>query len=83
MRAVLEPFPAGRGWKPPSKPRPAAITAEQARAWAACGINRVSLGVQSFVEKEIRRTGRKHTAEIVAEELRLLARPASATSISI
>jgi oxygen-independent coproporphyrinogen-3 oxidase len=48
---------------------PGNITASLARAWAALGINRVSLGVQSFVESEIRRTGRRHTAEIVAREL--------------
>jgi len=51
---------------------PGGITAEKARSWAACGVNRVSLGVQSFVETEIRRTGRKHTAAIVADEVRLL-----------
>jgi len=32
----------------------------------------VSLGVQSFVEKEIRRTGRKHTARVVEDEIRIL-----------
>ena len=47
---------------------PGTITPEKARAWAAAGIDRVSLGVQSFVEAEIRRTGRKHTAQTVAED---------------
>ena len=51
---------------------PGTITPEKARAWAGLGINRVSLGVQSFVEKEIRRTGRKYTAAIVAAELAML-----------
>jgi oxygen-independent coproporphyrinogen-3 oxidase len=32
----------------------------------------VSLGVQSFVERELARTGRKHTAEIVAREAGVL-----------
>ncbi len=36
------------------------------------GIDRVSLGVQSFVDAEIRRTGRKHTAARVAEEIATL-----------
>ncbi len=35
----------------------------------AAGIDRVSLGVQSFVQSEIARTGRKHTAAIVAAEI--------------
>jgi len=41
-------------------------------ALAVGGITRVSLGVQSFVETEIRRTGRKHTAQTVEHEVRRL-----------
>lgn len=52
---------------------PGTVTPEKARAWRAAGINRVSLGAQSFVEGEIRRTGRKHTAQIVAADIRTLA----------
>jgi oxygen-independent coproporphyrinogen-3 oxidase len=51
---------------------PGNITPERARAWRAAGINRVSLGVQSFVTRELARTGRKHTAEIVAREIAAL-----------
>ena len=72
LRAVLEAVP-GRPWiEATIEAAPGGITGEQARHWAACGINRVSLGVQSFVESEIRRTGRKHTAETVAREVELL-----------
>ncbi|MGA3235028.1 MAG: radical SAM family heme chaperone HemW [Bryobacteraceae bacterium] len=52
---------------------PGTITSEKARAWARCGIHRVSLGVQSFVELELRRSGRKHTAQTVADDVRTLA----------
>lgn len=52
---------------------PGSVTAERAQAWRAAGINRVSLGVQSFVEAEARRTGRKHSAEVVQRELSVLA----------
>ena len=51
---------------------PGSITPEKAAAWARAGINRVSLGVQSFVAPELARTGRKHTAEIVEREIALL-----------
>ena len=51
---------------------PGTLTADRLRAWSEVGINRVSLGVQSFVERELRRTGRKHTAETVAAEVALL-----------
>ncbi len=72
LRALLDAIP-GRPWLEATiEAAPGGITGEQARHWADCGINRVSLGVQSFVEKEIRRTGRKHTAETVAAEMGLL-----------
>ena len=63
----------GRPWLEATlEAAPGSITPEKARAWASLGIDRVSLGVQSFVEPEIRRTGRRHTAEIVAAELVIL-----------
>ena len=72
LRALLNALP-GRPWLEASiEAAPGTVTAEQARAWHACGISRVSLGVQSFVEREIARTGRKHTAEIVAREVAML-----------
>jgi oxygen-independent coproporphyrinogen-3 oxidase len=51
---------------------PGAISAQQAAAWRAAGINRVSLGVQSFVASELRQTGRKHTAAGVAADVAAL-----------
>ena len=72
LRALLGAIP-GRPWREATiEAAPGTVTAEKARAWAEAGIDRVSLGVQSFVEAEIRRTGRKHTAETVARDLDLL-----------
>ena len=51
---------------------PGTITPEKARHWRSIGINRVSLGVQSFVRQELARTGRKHTAETVARDVGIL-----------
>jgi oxygen-independent coproporphyrinogen-3 oxidase len=39
---------------------PETITREKAIAWAAAGINRVSFGVQSFVDSELAAAGRMH-----------------------
>jgi oxygen-independent coproporphyrinogen-3 oxidase len=61
---------------------PGTITGESAGVWNRCGVNRVSLGVQSFVTEEARRTGRKHTPEIVEQDLELLAR-AGITNVNI
>lgn len=72
LRAVLGAVP-GRAWAEATlEAAPGSITPERARGWAAAGINRVSLGVQSFVEGEIRRTGRKHTAATVVSDLAVL-----------
>lgn len=51
---------------------PGSLRRESVTGWADLGINRVSLGVQSFAEKELRQTGRRHTAQTVAEDCRLL-----------
>ena len=51
---------------------PGGLTHDLATAWIRAGINRVSLGVQSFIPRELARTGRKHTAEIVASEVEML-----------
>jgi oxygen-independent coproporphyrinogen-3 oxidase len=73
----------GRVWREATvEAAPGTVTAENARAWRECGITRVSLGVQSFVKREIARTGRKHTAEVVEREIALL-REAGITEINI
>ena len=61
---------------------PGNLTPERIRAWREAGINRVSLGVQSFVQKELARTGRRHTAEIVEREIGML-RAAGIESINV
>lgn len=73
LHELLAAIP-GKPWREATlEAAPGAIGAATARAWAAAGIDRVSLGVQSFVEREIRRTGRKHAAEQVAADVRALA----------
>jgi oxygen-independent coproporphyrinogen III oxidase len=39
---------------------PETVSAEKAEAWVAAGINRVSFGVQSFSDAELKATGRSH-----------------------
>ena len=51
---------------------PGSFDSEKVDAWVRAGINRVSLGVQSFVRHELARTGRKHTAEVVEKDIALL-----------
>ncbi|MFH2006410.1 MAG: radical SAM family heme chaperone HemW [bacterium] len=42
---------------------PEDVTREAAIAWCGLGINRISVGVQSFHEDELRFLGRRHTAQ--------------------
>lgn len=51
---------------------PETVTAEKASAWAAGGINRVSFGVQSFVDKELMAAGRMHRREDVYRAYEIL-----------
>jgi oxygen-independent coproporphyrinogen-3 oxidase len=63
----------GRPWREATiEVAPGSITAEKCRGWAASGITRVSLGVQSFVQRELLRMGRKHTVEVVEREIEIL-----------
>lgn len=61
---------------------PGSFDDSQVRDWHRLGVNRVSLGVQSFMEKELRQTGRRHTAETVAEDCERL-RAAGISNINI
>jgi putative oxygen-independent coproporphyrinogen III oxidase len=70
---ILASIPDRGDWREATiEAAPGAITTEHAAAWTRAGINRVSLGVQSFVQRELARTGRKHTAEIVEREMAVL-----------
>ena len=51
---------------------PGQLADETLGALAAAGVNRVSLGVQSFIDSEAHASGRLHSRAIVAEDLRRL-----------
>jgi oxygen-independent coproporphyrinogen-3 oxidase len=72
LAGLLEAVP-GKPWAEATiEAAPGTVDAAAARAWRELGINRVSLGVQSFAEGELRRTGRRHNAGTVASEVALL-----------
>jgi oxygen-independent coproporphyrinogen-3 oxidase len=72
LREILTLIPGAPWLEATIEAAPGNLTAPLARAWANAGISRVSFGVQSFVDTEIRRTGRRHTAQVVATECALL-----------
>jgi oxygen-independent coproporphyrinogen-3 oxidase len=61
---------------------PGTLQPEMLEALLRCGVNRVSLGVQSFVDKEAASVGRLHTRAIVLDDLSRL-RSAGIDNISI
>ena len=82
LERILSAIP-GRPWREASiEAAPGTITPERVAAWARLGLTRVSLGVQSFVARELARTGRKHTAETAASDIALL-REQGLTNINI
>jgi len=61
---------------------PESFTAELATAWHASGVNRVSLGVQSFHEPTLRWMGRLHGADGALRAVRI-AKEAGLTNVSL
>ncbi len=51
---------------------PGTVTPEKTHLWVDGGVNRVSLGVQSFADPELRQTGRRHNASTVVSDIEML-----------
>ncbi len=47
------------------------INSQKLKAWKNIGVNRLSIGVQSFFEEELRWMNRAHTSELAVESLQL------------
>lgn len=61
VAAVHETFPAVDGdWEATLEADPETVTAAKAAAWRAMGFNRISMGVQSFHDAELKAAGRMH-----------------------
>ena len=61
---------------------PGTLTPEIVNTLLRCGVNRVSLGVQSFVDEESRSVGRLHTRAITLADIDLL-RQSGITNLSV
>jgi oxygen-independent coproporphyrinogen III oxidase len=60
---------------------PATMTLETVKEYRSLGVNRASFGAQTFDDTELKRLGRKHTAQDVRETIELL-READFTNVS-
>jgi oxygen-independent coproporphyrinogen III oxidase len=71
---LLEAVP-GRPWLEATiEAAPGTFSVDDVAAWQDAGINRVSLGVQSFVPAELVQTGRRHNAAAVTADIDMLRR---------
>ena len=72
LSGLLSALP-GAPWREATiEAAPGSITPSRAECWRRLHLNRVSLGVQSFVAGELARTGRKHNAATVASDVAIL-----------
>ncbi len=69
IEALLSEIPGHPWLEATIEAAPGEITNEKAASWRSLGINRVSLGVQSFIKEELAGTGRRHTAQKVEEDI--------------
>jgi oxygen-independent coproporphyrinogen-3 oxidase len=72
LQQLMATIPAERLREATIECAPGTITRDLAESWRERGIDRISLGVQSFVTQELRQVGRRHTAEVVCAEVKLL-----------
>ncbi|HET9095928.1 MAG TPA: radical SAM family heme chaperone HemW [Candidatus Baltobacteraceae bacterium] len=82
IRRLRQAFPGPADRETSIEVNPELVKAEDLAAYREAGINRLSIGVQSFVPQEIRTLGRRHTAHDVERVVRA-ARDAEIASVSI
>lgn len=63
LQAILSTCPDSRPHEITIEANPGDITLEKAQAWRAMGINRLSIGIQSFDDQLLTLIGRRHTSE--------------------
>jgi oxygen-independent coproporphyrinogen III oxidase len=72
LAGVHEAFPARRWREVTLEADPETVTAEKAAAWRAAGVNRASLGAQSFHDSELRAAGRRHRVAHISRAVEIL-----------
>lgn len=72
LAELMKRIPAERLEEVTIESAPGTFTREAVQRWRVSGVNRVSLGVQSFMPDELRLTGRRHTAARVQQDIELL-----------
>lgn len=82
LTAAQRLFGVERGAEITLEANPDDVTPQRAAAWRSAGVNRVSLGAQSFDDAVLRRIGRRHTAQQVGQAVATL-RAAGIENLSV
>lgn len=72
LKTVHKKFPVADNAEITMEMNPATVTLETLKAYKNLGVNRASFGAQTFDDIELKRLGRKHTAQDVRETIELL-----------
>ncbi len=81
--ALGRSFPRAAGAEVTLEANPDDVTADRARAWAALGINRVSVGVQAFDDRVLGLLNRRHSAAQAREAVEVLMRAGFGVSLDL
>ncbi|HMA39192.1 MAG TPA: coproporphyrinogen-III oxidase family protein, partial [Gemmatimonadales bacterium] len=82
LRHVLDHTPSSREVERTLEANPEDVTPDAARAWRSAGINRVSLGAQSFDDRVLRWMHRSHDADRIGAAVKTL-RAAGIDNVSL
>jgi oxygen-independent coproporphyrinogen-3 oxidase len=80
--ALRAPFRVHRDAEITVECAPGTLSPEMLQTLLRCGVNRISLGVQSFIDEEARSVGRLHTRAVALDDLSRL-RAAGITNLSL
>ena len=81
LDSIYKRFPVEKNIELTMEMNPATVTLETLKEYRNLGVNRASFGAQTFDDAELKRLGRRHTAEDVRETIELLRR-ANFTNVS-
>lgn len=82
LHSILDSITASTIQEITIEANPGDITAEKIQAWRAIGINRLSIGIQSFNDRLLQLVGRRHTAQEAIQAVKTV-QAAGITNISI
>lgn len=74
LDSIYKRFPVEKNIELTMEMNPATVTLETLKEYRNLGVNRASFGAQTFDDAELKRLGRRHTAEDVRETIELLRR---------